>query len=147
MRKLGRKKSNRNHLIRNLAASLILYETIDTTKPKAKETKAYTEKLIARSKSADLPAVRRASAALFDKNAAKKLIKELLPRYQARTSGFIKSFHLNNRAGDNAPMMRLELVDKKVFVSEGPKKEIGETEEKVTTKTKKLASKKPAKEE
>lgn len=118
MRKLGRKKSNREHLIRNLAASLVLYETIDTTTPKAKDTKSYLDRLIARCKAGDLQAVRRADASLFDKNAAKKLIVELLPRYSTRNSGFIKSYHLRNRMGDNSSMMRLELVDKKVFVSE-----------------------------
>ena len=118
MRKLGRKKSNREHLIRNLAASLVLYETMDTTMPKAKDTKSYLDRLIARCKKGDLQAVRRADAALFDKNAAKKLIVELLPRYATRNSGFIKSYHLKNRAGDNSTMMRLELIDKKVFVSE-----------------------------
>jgi len=118
MRKLGRKKSNREHLIRNLAASLVLYETIDTTMPKAKETKSYLDRLIARCKKADLQAVRRADASLFDKNAAKKLIVELLPRYATRNSGFIKSYHLKNRSGDNSSMMRLELVDKKTFVTE-----------------------------
>ena len=42
----------------------------------------------------------------------------MLPRYSTRNSGFIKSYHLKNRAGDNSAMMRLELVDKKTFVTE-----------------------------
>src|ERR1035437_8470330 len=119
MRSLGRKKSNREHLVRNLATSLVLWETIDTTEAKAKETKTYLERLLARNKTNDLTDKRTIFAKLFDKNASDKVIKELFPRYKDRSSGFIRSYHLKNRMGDNAPMMRLELVDKKVFVTEG----------------------------
>lgn len=117
-RSLGRKQDNLNHLIRNLATSLLLYEAIETTREKAKETKAYTERIIARSKKANTPERRKAYASLFDKNAAKKLFAELLPRYADRNSGFIRTYHLKNRAGDDAEMMRLELVDMKKFVAE-----------------------------
>ena len=117
MRKLGRKKSNKEHLLRNLATSLVLYETIDTTEAKAKETKSYLERIIARNKTNNLAAKREIFSKLFDKKAAQKLINELYPRYQTRNSGFIRSFRMGNRLGDNAPMMRLELVDKKVFVT------------------------------
>lgn len=123
MRKLGRKKSNREHTIRNLATSLVLYETIDTTMAKAKDVKSYLEKVIARNKDASLQSRRQAISALFDKNASKKIIEELAPRYENRSSGFIRSYKLKNRLGDNALMMRLELVDKKVFVSSEDKVE------------------------
>lgn len=118
MRILGRKKSNKEHLVRNLATSLVLFETIDTTEAKAKEVKSYLEKLIARNKTNELSDKRAIFAKLFDKNASDKVIKELFPRYKDRNSGFIRSFRLKNRLGDNAPMIRLELVDKKVFVSD-----------------------------
>ena len=95
-----------------------MYETIDTTEPKAKETKSFVEKIIARSKNADLASRRELIGTLFDKNAVKKLIEELHPRYANRASGFIKSYHLKERMGDNAKMMRLELVDKKTFVED-----------------------------
>jgi len=117
IRKLGRKKSNKEHLIRNLATSLVLYETIDTTEAKGKEVKKYLETLIARNKENDLSNKRNVFANLFDNNASKKMINELFPRYKERKSGFIRSFHIQNRLGDNATMMRLEMVDKKVFVS------------------------------
>ncbi len=115
-RKLSRKKAHREHVIRNMATSLVLYEYLETTEAKAKEAKSYLDKLLARSKSDDLNTRRQLAAVLFDKNAVKKVMDELIPRYTDRKSGFIKSFHLTNRLGDNAPMMRLELVDKKVFV-------------------------------
>lgn len=133
-RKLGRKKSNREHMIRNQAASLILFETIDTTTAKAKETKSFVERLISRNKAGDLSAVRRVDSVLFDQNAAKKLIVELLPRYKNRISGYIRSYHLKNRLGDNSSMMRLELVDKKVFVEK--------VETKITEKSKKVKEEK-----
>jgi len=135
MRKLSRKKSNREHMIKNLAASLVLYETMDTTEAKAKEVKSYLEKVIARNKENGLSEKRAVLRAFFSKDVAAKLINELLPRYQNRKSGFIKSYRLKNRLGDNAEMIRLELIDKKVFVEE---KTITKVESIV--KTKKAAS-------
>ena len=124
MRKFGRKKENREHLLRNLATSLVLYETIDTTEAKAKEVKKLLDKVIARSKQMDnLTAIRYLKKVFFDYNAVKKTSKELFKRYSGRASGFIKSFHLQNRPGDGSSMMRLELIDKKVFVEEKPVKE------------------------
>lgn len=145
-RKLGRKKSNREHLIKNLATSLVLFEYIETTAAKAKEVKSYLEKIIARGKGSDLSTRRRVLATFFDKNAAVKLIDELAPRYESRDSGFIKSFHLKNRLGDNASMMRLELVDKKVFIDkkavvEDKKEEKSASTEAVKTETKKTSKK------
>lgn len=118
IRKLGRKKSNKEHLIRNLATSLVLYEAIETTEAKAKEAKSYLERVIARNKSNTLAEKRTIFSKFFDKKASQKVINELFPRYESRNSGFIRSFHLANRQGDNARMMRLELVDMKVFVTE-----------------------------
>lgn len=117
IRKLGRKKSNKEHLIRNLATSLVLYEAINTTEAKAKVVKSYLEKIIARNKDNTLAEKRAIFSKFFDKKASQKMINELFPRYQSRNSGFIRSFHLENRLGDNAKMMRLELVDMKVFVT------------------------------
>jgi len=121
MRKFGRKTDHRNHLLRNLATSLILYETIDTTESKAKEIKSYVDRILARNKVADLNTIRRLNAIFFDKNAVKKIVDELIPRFEARTSGFITSFKLKNRLGDNSSMMRLELIDKKTFVNKDEK--------------------------
>lgn len=117
-RKLSRKKDHREHMIRNLATSLVLYEYLNTTEAKSKEVKSYLENILAKSKNADLNTRRSLLSVFFDRNATKKIIDELIPRYAERKSGFIRSYHLENRLGDNAPMMRLELVDKKVFVEE-----------------------------
>jgi len=124
IRKLGRKKDNKEHLIRNLATSLVLYEAISTTEAKAKEVKKYLETVIARNKENSLAEKRAIFSKFFDKKASQKMINELFPRYKGRNSGFIRSYHLSNRMGDNASMMRLELVDKKVFVEEEKPKDI-----------------------
>ncbi|MEI8143667.1 MAG: 50S ribosomal protein L17 [Candidatus Berkelbacteria bacterium] len=118
IRKLGRKADDRNHLMRNLATSLLLYEVIETTEAKAKSLKGYVERILARTKNVDFNTSRYLNSILFDRNATKKVVDELSKRYESRNSGFVRSFRLNPRKGDNAPMMRLELVDKKVFVAE-----------------------------
>ncbi len=119
-RKLGRKIGHRKSLMRNLAASLVLYEKIETTEAKAKDVKSYVEHLISISKAGDLAAYRKLLAYFYDKNAAKKVFEELSKRYAERPSGFIRLYHIDNRLGDNSKMIRLELVDRKVFAA--PKK-------------------------
>lgn len=130
MREFSRKKAHREHLIRNLATSLILYEKVDTTAAKAKEVKSYLDQLLSRTSAGDLNAIRHLNSVLFDRNATKKVVTELVARYQKRQSGHIRSFPLKNRVGDNSPMIRLELVDKKVFVSDD-----SEAKEKTSAKT------------
>ena len=112
-------------MIRNLATSLVLFEAIETTEAKAKEVKSFLDKIIARNKENNFQTIRNLNAIFFDRNATKKIIEELIPRYETRKSGFIRSYRLKNRLGDNAKVMRLELVDSKVFV---------ETEKKEATK-------------
>jgi len=129
-------------MIKNLAASLVLYETMDTTEAKAKEVKSYLEKVIARNKQNGLSEKRAILRSFFSKDVAAKLMNELIPRYQDRKSGFIKSYRLKNRLGDNAEMIRLELVDKKVFIEEKPAKAEAAAESKTVVKAKKTASKK-----
>jgi len=118
MRKLGRKIGHRKSLMRNLSASLVLYEKIDTTLAKAKDTRSQVEKIINISKGQDLKSYRRLLDYFYDKNAAKKVYDELSKRYKDRSSGYIKLFHLGPRLGDNSKMARLELIDRKVFVAD-----------------------------
>lgn len=128
----NRNKDHRELMLRNLATSLILFEQIDTTEAKAKETKSYVDKILSGVKTDDFNAIRKLNKVFLDKNAVKKIVKELVPRYASKNSGFIKSYHLKNRLGDNSPMMRLELVDKKQFIEKTPTKTVKiETVEKV----------------
>jgi large subunit ribosomal protein L17 len=117
VKKLGRKKAHRESVIRNLAASLVVFETVNTTVAKAKTVKSFIDKLLARAQKNDLATRRALLGILYDKNAVDKIFNELVDRYRGRKSGFVKSYHLKERLGDNAPMMRLELVDKKTFIT------------------------------
>jgi len=123
-RVLGRKIAHRRSMLRNLTTSLVLYEKIDTTLQKAKETKSIFESIISDAKPADLKSYKKISSYLFDNNASRKVRDELVPRYKDRNSGFVRLYHLPNRLGDNAQMARLELIDRKVFVSEKKKEKL-----------------------
>lgn len=131
-RTFSRQRDHGNHMLRNIATSLVLYEKVDTTAPKAKELKGFIDHILASSKKVDLSTIRNLNKVFFDKNAVKKITEVLIPRYADRTSGYTISYNLKNRLGDNAAMMRVELVDSKVFV---------ETEKNETV----LESKKPTK--
>ncbi|AKM82744.1 TPA: 50S ribosomal protein L17 [Candidatus Berkelbacteria bacterium] len=109
MRALSRKKASRESLLRNLATSLVLYERIETTEAKAKEVKPVVEHLIALAKKNDLAARRRLLGYFFDKNATKKVLEVLVPRFANLQSGFIKSYRKGVRLGDGAMIMILEL--------------------------------------
>ena len=121
MRTLSRKKAHRTSLIRNLATSLILYETIETTLAKAKEVKTYVDDMLGRAKKNDLSSRIYLASVLFDKNAVKKINNELLSRYSERNSGFVRIIKTGNRLGDNAPTAIVELIDKKTFVKDTQK--------------------------
>ncbi|MFA5157760.1 MAG: 50S ribosomal protein L17 [Patescibacteria group bacterium] len=131
-RKLGRKIGSRKSLMRNLAASLVLFEKVDTTEAKAKELKAVVEHLISISKKQNLASYRQLLAYFYDENAAKKVYVELSKRYENRPSGYLHLYHIGNRLGDNSKMVRLELIDRKVFAP--VKKEKAKTEEVKTDK-------------
>lgn len=98
-------------MVRNMATSLILYEKIQTTVPKAKLIVPIVERLIASSKKdSKLNIHRRLNSFLMDKNAVKKLINELLERYKERPSGFLRSVKMGYRPGDAARKVQVELV-------------------------------------
>lgn len=109
-RKLGRKKDNREHMLRNLVTSLILYEKIKTTEPKAKEVKSIIDRIITIGKKGDLVARRQLLQYVFDANAARKVLEELAPRFTNRQGGYTKLYRLSPRVGDGAPMAILEFI-------------------------------------
>jgi len=116
LKKLHRKKSNREMLFRNQVTSLILYERITTTKTKAKITKALTENIITKAKSGALVDKRFVYDYLCDKKAARKLFVEILPRMADRNSGYLRNISLDTRLGDGAEVQILEFVDYKPVV-------------------------------
>ncbi len=109
-RKLGRPSGHRSALLRNQATDLFRYERLRTTEPKAKELKAFAEKLITLAKRGDLHARRQIISHLYDVQIARKLVDELAPRLGDRSGGYVRLLHLGPRRGDSAPMAQLELV-------------------------------------
>jgi large subunit ribosomal protein L17 len=109
MRSLSRKTAYRKSTMRNLTTSLILFEKITTTTAKAKELKSIAEHLINSARPGDLNGRRKLLAYLFDENAVKKTMDELLPRYANVPTGFIKTYKIGRRLGDAADMTIVEL--------------------------------------
>jgi large subunit ribosomal protein L17 len=111
-RKLNRTSSHREAMFKNMAASLIKHELIRTTLPKAKELRRIAEPLITLAKTDGVANRRLAFARLRDKQAVGKLFVELGPRYRQRPGGYLRILKCGFRAGDNAPMAYVELVDR-----------------------------------
>ena len=111
-RKFSRTSAHRQAMFENMAASLIKHELIRTTLPKAKDLRRVAEPLITMSKIDGVANRRLAFARLRDKQAVGKLFVELGPRYQTRPGGYLRILKCGFRAGDNAPMAYVELVDR-----------------------------------
>lgn len=109
---LGRTSSHRKLMFRNMAASLIEHEAIKTTVVKAKELRRVVEPLITLAKVDDTAKRRLVFSRLRDKGAVKKLFEQLGNRYQTRPGGYLRVLKCGFRAGDNAPMAIVELVDR-----------------------------------
>jgi large subunit ribosomal protein L17 len=111
-RKFNRTSSHRDAMFSNMAASLIKHELIRTTLPKAKELRRVAEPLITLGKVDGVANRRLAFSRLRDKQAVGKLFVELGPRYAQRPGGYLRILKCGFRAGDNAPMAYVELVDR-----------------------------------
>ena len=111
-RQLNRNSPHRKAMMKNMASSLFRHELIKTTLPKAKELRRVAEPLITMSKSDSVANRRLAFARLRDKEMVGKLFNELGPRYQDRPGGYMRILKCGFRAGDNAPMAYVELVDR-----------------------------------
>jgi large subunit ribosomal protein L17 len=101
-------------MFKNMAVSLIEHEIIKTTLPKAKELRRVAEPLITLAKEDSVANRRLAFSRTRSKEAVGKLFSELGPRYQERTGGYLRILKCGFRAGDNAPMAYVELVDRPV---------------------------------
>lgn len=110
-RKLGRERDQRKALLKGLATSLVEYESIETTLPKAKEVVPYLEKLITKAKKADLASRRAVIASLSTKDAAYKLVDGIAPQLTKRDSGHLRIVRTRLRVGDNAQMAQVSFVD------------------------------------
>ena len=125
-RQLSRNSTHRAAMLRNMAASLLRHEAIRTTVPKAKELRRFVEPLITLGKTDSMANRRRAFARLRDAEVVDKLFDDLGPRFKARPGGYTRILHMANRAGDNADMALMALVDKaapaEAKVAEEPEK-------------------------
>lgn len=111
-RQLNKNSSHRGALFSNMTSSLIKHELIKTTLPKAKELRMIAEPLITMSKDDSVAKRRNAFAKLGDREAVTKLFNELGPRYKERPGGYLRIIKCGFRAGDDAPMAYVELVDR-----------------------------------
>ena len=120
-RQLSRNSPHRHAMLRNMSVSLLRHETIRTTLPKAKELRRVVEPLITLGK-IDSEAHRRlAFSRLRDTAVVAKLFDDLGPRFKARAGGYTRILRMVPRAGDNASMALMQLVDKAGAVVEAEK--------------------------
>lgn len=110
-RKFGRERDQRRALLKGLATSLVEHGKIETTLPKAKETRRYIEKLITKAKKGDLANRRHVIAGLSTQAAAFKLVDEIAPQLAGRTSGHVRVERTRLRIGDGAQMATISFVD------------------------------------
>lgn len=110
-RKFHRETDQRRALMKGLADSLVKYESIETTLPKAKEIVPYVEKLITKAKKGDLHNRRQVISGLQTVASAHKLVDEIAPKLAARNSGHLRVTKTRTRRGDNAQLARVSFVD------------------------------------
>ena len=147
-RKLNRTSEHRKALFKNMLNSLIKYEQITTTLPKAKELKPQIDKVITLGKKNNLQSKKNLIAELQSKTSVEKLFKILSQRYQNRKGGYSRVIRAGFRYGDNAPMAVIELVDRDINAKKVDIKKKTEdtpkesTENKLKESEKKIKSKK-----
>ena len=109
--KFHRERDQREALIKGLAESLIIHESIETTLPKAKAVVPYVEKLITKAKKGDLHNRRQVIASLQTVSTAHKLVDEIAPKLGGRNSGYFRIKRTTLRRGDNAELAQVSFVD------------------------------------
>tara|TARA_B100000989_G_scaffold40459_1_gene25667 strand:+ start:271 stop:711 length:441 start_codon:yes stop_codon:yes gene_type:complete len=132
-KKLNRTSEHRKALIKNMLNSLIKYEQIITTLPKAKLIKPQAEKLITLGKKKNLTNTRVLISKLQDKTNANKILNTLSKRYEKRAGGYTRIIKAGYRYGDNSPMAVIEFVERDVDAKrkfKKKKKEDRKTEDK-----------------
>ncbi len=110
-RKFHRERDQRSALIKGLADSLVKYESIETTLPKAKEVVPYVEKLVTKAKAGGLHNRRQIISSLQTIESAHKLVDDIAPKLSGRNSGYLRVVKTSLRRGDNAQMAKVSFVD------------------------------------
>ena len=109
-RKLSRPTGHRNAMYHNLVTDLLRYEKITTTEAKAKGVRSLAERMITLGKVGSLHARRQALTVVRDREVVDKVFNELASKYADRNGGYTHILKLGPRAGDGAPMARIEMV-------------------------------------
>ena len=125
-KKLNRTSEHRKALLKNMLNSLIKYEQIKTTLPKAKFLKPQADKIITLGKKETLQTTKILMSKLQDISSAHKVRKTLSKRYEKRQGGYTRIIKAGFRYGDNAPMAVIEFVDRDVEAKrvDKPKKDV-----------------------
>ena len=113
-KKLNRTSEHRKALLKNMLNSLIKYEQIKTTLPKAKFLKPQADKIITLGKKNTLQTTRMLVSQLQNSKSANKVKKTLSKRYEKRKGGYTRIIKAGFRYGDNAPMAIIEFVDRDI---------------------------------
>ena len=137
-KKLNRTSEHRKALIKNMLNSLIKYEQITTTLPKAKVLKPQADKIITLGKKDNLKNIKQLVSKLQDMKSANKVRKQLSKRYEKRAGGYTRIIKAGFRTGDNAPLAIIEFVDrdkeaKRVDVKKKDKSKDSKEEKKIET--------------
>ena len=139
-KKLNRTSEHRKALLKNMLNSLIKYEQIKTTLPKAKFLKPQADKIITLGKKETLQTTKMLVSKLQDIKSANKVKKTLSKRYQNRKGGYTRIIKAGFRYGDNAPMAIIEFVDRNVEAKRVDKPKKDTTKEAPKTEEKKQAT-------
>ena len=137
-KKLNRTSEHRKALLKNMLNSLIKYEQITTTLPKAKFLKPQADKIITLGKKVTLQSTKMLMTKLQDIKSAQKVTKTLSKRYEKRHGGYTRIVKAGFRYGDNAPMAIIEFVDRDVEAKRVDRKKKETTKD--TNEEKKLAT-------
>ena len=141
-KKLNRTSEHRKALLKNMLNSLIKYEQIKTTLPKAKFLKPQAEKIITLGKKDTLQTTKLLVSKLQDSKSANKVKKTLSKRYEKRNGGYTRIVKAGFRYGDNAPMAIIEFVDRDLEAKRVDKKKKDDSKEVIKKEDKKVASSK-----
>ena len=109
--KLGKESAHRRAMLRNMATSLIVNESMNTTLARAKEIRRVVEKIVTLGKTSDLHNKRKAGSYLFDKKAVSKVFSDLGPRFKDRPGGYLRILKRGVRFGDGAKLATIQFVD------------------------------------
>jgi len=131
-KKLNRTSEHRKALLKNMLNSLIKYEQITTTLPKAKFLKPQADKIITLGKKMNLQTTKLLMSKLQNAQSMNKVKKTLSKRYEKRNGGYTRIVKAGFRYGDNAPMAVIEFIDRDLEAKRVDKKKKDTIQDKKT---------------